>query len=688
MKKILFRLIVSTLVLSLNISAEECNDDSSLTVALKSGLHFKKVEDYANAAKCFEIACENESSNGCFMAAIVYELMDPEKYRKRSLKYYSSSCYGGNVDGCIEAGKRYLASGNGLFARNMFKRGCAVDKRACGYVFVMNLRGIVSEMDSEEKMDKEMPGFTREYKKLKGYCSETDEELPCDYLRQVENVIENNPIFTDKMQLDADIKGNYISALGCKDSHGYGMAEDAWKIIQSDGTYYVIDFDIHCGERNKPNFITTGGSLIEDELILEVKPVNIKGANKFTVSGNGDDVCMRQGNDIMTFLPKDQIERYRRHLLKLQHKKSLSKKEQNTMVIIKKMLNPDGYVIFSKSTDAKYKKVFDNAPTYAMMQAIKTNDIETVKILLRSRENINECVADSNPTNLDDIHFYTPYEVIQQHMKKVPEIYQLFKRYEQTSTCTKQKNKKEDTVKKTKRIENIRPSWCTAPILNKTERTICTDVTLSALDIKLAEIYGASKARYKDIAQRNWLKKRNRCGSNVSCIKSTYEERIHILQAASKKDLRTTKAMQEKATKQKPLLSKSDTLMDKMVLENLKKSMHYILDRDMKAFANITDSGRVFTRTVIEKVIYSETSWKKNFLFLDSVTHSDVDTLQIYKKASRDKERTCRYLATGEEVPCKSLEYCFAIDDKTLPDKGCLDIYYIQGRIYWEPFGW
>ena len=129
--------------------------------------------------------------------------------------------------------------------------------------------------------------------------------------------------------------------------------------------------------------------------------------------------------------------------------------------------------------------------------------------------------------------------------------------------------------------------------------------------------------------------------------------------------------------------------IDKEVLNNVKKSMHYLLDRDMKAFDNITERGRVYERKEYESVIAgSETPWKKNFPYLDGVTHADIDTLKIYKKADRDKERTCRYVATGKKVPCKSLEYCFRIDNKTLPDKGCLDMYYIQGRIYWEPFGW
>lgn len=766
-------------------------------------------------------------------------------------------------------------------------------------------------------------------------------------------------------------KGDYISTDGCMETHGYGMAEDAWKVIKSAGKYYIIDFDIRCGKDVKPYFISDG-FLFSRQLHIELKPMGIQKKYQFTV-GHDNQILMQKGDNIIISLSEKQKDKAKKYLLKIESKERLSEREKINKERAKRMLSPDGYIVFAKPAYAKYQRVFDWAPTFAMIKAISEHDVESVKILLKSKERVNECVENGVVS-----YVATAYEVLKEKKKeiadeiqgkkrsftkvpnelkeakkKIDEIYQLFNRYGQTSTCKNKKLKIENSAQKIKWIvpsgsiceneggkfddgvcitdwlkarricrlsdgrlpnidelkaeitscggkvgdweDNIRnqsflscikeknfhdfknywslslekkekdrvymmnaamsagdirksypiddfpeavmcvqepnneqiqedthtdkwitpensickkeggkldigtckanwqqaqnicrasggvlpsidelkavvascdgkianseaeqinnikntnyqqcyrqkgfsdldyywsatdvgtpgarwranmwsgtirwniesahyyvrcvrdgkkytkPSWCTASRLNKTERTICTDATLSALDIKLAEIYGASKARHKDIAQRNWLKKRNRCGSNVSCIKSTYEERIHILQAASKKDLRTTKAMQEKATKQKPSPSKSDTSMDKMVLENLKKSMHYILDRDMKAFANITDSGRVFTRTVIEKVIYSETSWKKNFLFLDGVTHSDVDTLQIYKKASRDKERTCRYLATGEEVPCKSLEYCFTIDDKTLPDKGCLDIYYIQGRIYWEPFGW
>jgi TPR repeat protein len=75
-------------------------------------------------------------------------------------------------------------------------------------------------------------------------------------------------------------------------------------------------------------------------------------------------------------------------------------------------------------------------------------------------------------------------------------------------------------------IQNTMPSWCRSSRLNRTEHAICADETLGSLDLKLAEIYGNAKAKDKDKIQKEWLKKRNRCKSDISCIKTAYEERI------------------------------------------------------------------------------------------------------------------------------------------------------------------
>jgi hypothetical protein len=417
-------------------------------------------------------------------------------------------------------------------------------------------------------MDKEMLGFIREYKKLKGYCTETEEELPCGYLHKVENVIEHNPIFTDYFE---------------------NLAKGSKWISPSSSTCQAKGGKFDSGAC-KANWL------------------------------QAEKICRASGGQLPSI---DEL--------------------RDVVTMCGGVVNNVGNNLKDLDYQQCYSKMgFSSSNNYWSSTAI---------------------------TGDDDVVWYIHF------------------RQGDDKMSMKSKSRYVRCVKDGK-INDAMPSWCTAPKLNKTEHTICTDDTLSALDIKLAEIYGASKVRSKAVSQKHWLKKRNDCGSNISCIKNAYEERIRSLLKISKKDIQKEKTMQEQVTEQKHLPPKSDTSLDKVVLKNIKKSMHYILDRDMKAFANITDSGRVYTKKEFERLTGSETSWKKNFPFLDGVTHADIDSLQIYKKAHRDKERTCRYVATGKKVPCKSLEYCFRMNDKALPKKGCLDMYYIQGKIYWEPYGW
>jgi len=70
------------------------------------------------------------------------------------------------------------------------------------------------------------------------------------------------------------------------------------------------------------------------------------------------------------------------------------------------------------------------------------------------------------------------------------------------------------------------PSWCNAGRLNKTEHMICADETLGKLDKEMAKVYGAAKAHTSDREQREWLKKRNKCKSDISCIRQAYQDRI------------------------------------------------------------------------------------------------------------------------------------------------------------------
>ncbi len=66
------------------------------------------------------------------------------------------------------------------------------------------------------------------------------------------------------------------------------------------------------------------------------------------------------------------------------------------------------------------------------------------------------------------------------------------------------------------------------------EKTICTDRTLGAMDLKMAKLYrdkvstpavGVSSVKNR---QRQWLKERNRC-KNDACLNRVYSERIHEL---------------------------------------------------------------------------------------------------------------------------------------------------------------
>ena len=80
------------------------------------------------------------------------------------------------------------------------------------------------------------------------------------------------------------------------------------------------------------------------------------------------------------------------------------------------------------------------------------------------------------------------------------------------------------------------PSWCNASHLNRTEHTICANDELGKLDKKLASVYGAVKADGKDKTQRAWLKQRNRCKSDVTCIRQAYEERIEQLNSQKEEE--------------------------------------------------------------------------------------------------------------------------------------------------------
>ena len=67
---------------------------------------------------------------------------------------------------------------------------------------------------------------------------------------------------------------------------------------------------------------------------------------------------------------------------------------------------------------------------------------------------------------------------------------------------------------------------------NKVERTICSVASISALDEKLAVAYKKAGCSYKQ-SQRDWLKKRNKCGADANCLFIEYTARIKFLTTAS-----------------------------------------------------------------------------------------------------------------------------------------------------------
>ena len=77
------------------------------------------------------------------------------------------------------------------------------------------------------------------------------------------------------------------------------------------------------------------------------------------------------------------------------------------------------------------------------------------------------------------------------------------------------------------------PSFYCAKATTKTKRAICDHSELSNLDTQLARIYSQlrkslskSDSKWLKKQQRVWLKRRNTCSNNVSCLLQTYEDRI------------------------------------------------------------------------------------------------------------------------------------------------------------------
>lgn len=80
-----------------------------------------------------------------------------------------------------------------------------------------------------------------------------------------------------------------------------------------------------------------------------------------------------------------------------------------------------------------------------------------------------------------------------------------------------------------------RPKWCSAAETS-TEKAICGNERLSALDLKMSKLYFAKlrrrnasgKARLKN-SQRAWIGARDACGRDVGCLVRKYEDRVRYV---------------------------------------------------------------------------------------------------------------------------------------------------------------
>ena len=104
------------------------------------------------------------------------------------------------------------------------------------------------------------------------------------------------------------------------------------------------------------------------------------------------------------------------------------------------------------------------------------------------------------------------------------------------SSCSHQISKSDAGIQPSQPRQWAKPSFSCAKAQTPTERAICKSETLSRLDVQLSNLYAAARRtrhakRYKQ-TQRAWLKKRNACGSNASCLEQRYRERIGVFQTA------------------------------------------------------------------------------------------------------------------------------------------------------------
>jgi len=84
------------------------------------------------------------------------------------------------------------------------------------------------------------------------------------------------------------------------------------------------------------------------------------------------------------------------------------------------------------------------------------------------------------------------------------------------------------------------PSFDCCKAATPTEKAICSNADLAELDNKLAGTYSKARSGKKDMQQeqKEWLKGRNSCLSDIQCLKKSYNSRIQKLEVYLKKEKR------------------------------------------------------------------------------------------------------------------------------------------------------
>lgn len=112
--------------------------------------------------------------------------------------------------------------------------------------------------------------------------------------------------------------------------------------------------------------------------------------------------------------------------------------------------------------------------------------------------------------------------------------------------------------------QSFAPSFNCAKASTGTEQLICANSDLSALDVKLAQLYQQVMSKSDDVnslkkSQNEWRKTKRDACSNVSCLASTYNERVNELSqmlsssnASTQLPSNSTDATQKQAIQQQP----------------------------------------------------------------------------------------------------------------------------------------